>query len=377
MGGPQVIRIGDGLKRSDNRMSGEQQLTFSERVARTLLLAAQQSRFRGVGGYSPEAYAARREANRFPQATREGSLYHEFFEFFQPVCDAEALVRGKVVLDFGCGYGGRTVEYARRSGAEYVYGVEPAPLHTELAQQYALSRQVSNAEFRTCGETSVPLPDESIDVVISYDVLEHVISPVASIAELFRVLKPGGSALLVFPVYFGMRSHHLDYITSLPGLHWVFSAGTLVNAVNSILREDADLSRFGTREQPAPHNSFDGCRSVLPMLNGLSGRHLCDLFKAFTVVSARRHVVLRSKPGLRFFTSTAARAWAPMWLRDAVTDSVACVLQKPSQPPGNTDRNRLDGAPAHSPRRAHGSAGRTRSPARRTRVIFISTPLAP
>src|SRR4029077_9157407 len=66
-----------------------------------------------------------------------------------------------------------------------------------------------------------------------YDVLEHVRSPAVSTAELFSVLKPGGTALLVFPVYLGMRSHHLDYITSLPGLHWVFSAATLVEAVNS------------------------------------------------------------------------------------------------------------------------------------------------
>ena len=192
-------------------------LSFSARVARAVLLAAQRTRFRGVGGYSPEAYAARHTTNRFPQATREASLYHEFFEFFPQEFGAEALLTGRIVLDFGCGYGGRTVEYARRGGARYVYGVEPAPRHTELAQQYARSVEVCNVEFRTCGETSVPLPDGAVDVVISYDVLEHVRSPAESIAELFRVLKPGGTALLVFPVYLGIRSHHLDYITTLPG----------------------------------------------------------------------------------------------------------------------------------------------------------------
>lgn len=309
------------------------QRTLSERLARTLLLAAQQSRFRGVGGYSPEAFTAKHCENRFPQAAREGALYHEFFALFSPVFDAEALIQGKVVLDFGCGYGGRTIEYARRGKAAYVYGVEPVPRHTELAQQYAGSLDVANVEFRTCGETSVPLPDRSVDVVVSYDVLEHVASPEASTAELFRVLKPAGIALLVFPLYLGMRSHHLDYLTTLPGLHWVFSADTLVRAVNSILREDADLSRFGTREQPSPGRSFDGRRSVLPMLNGLSGRHLRDLFQAFEVLSVTRHVVLRSKPGLRRLTSIGAGPLAPMWLRDALTDSVACVLQRPSETP--------------------------------------------
>lgn len=42
-----------------------------------------------------------------------------------------------------------------------------------------------------------------------YDVLEHVFPP-PSVAELLRVLRPGGTAYLVFPVYFGVRS--------LPGL---------------------------------------------------------------------------------------------------------------------------------------------------------------
>lgn len=314
-------------------MSGTQR-TLSVRLARTLLLAAQQSRFRGVGGYSPEAFTARHCENRFPQAAREGSLYHDFFALFPPGLDAEALIQGKVLLDFGCGYGGRTVEYARRGKAAYVYGVEPMPRHTDLAQQYAASLGVANVEFRTCGETSVPLPDRSVDVVVSYDVLEHVTSPEASTAELFRVLRPSGIALLVFPVYLGMRSHHLDYLTTLPGLHWVFSADTLVKAVNSILREDTDLSRFGTREQPSPGRSFDGRRSVLPMLNGLSGRHLRHLFQAFKVLSVQRHVVLRSKPGLRRVTRVGAGPWAPMWLRDALTDSVACVLQRPGEEAG-------------------------------------------
>jgi SAM-dependent methyltransferase len=307
----------------------EQPLTFAARCARNILLATQGSRFRGVGGYSPEAFAARRDSKPFPQASRESSLYRDFFAFFQGVFDAEAEIRGKTVLDFGSGYGGRTVDYARLGGARFVWGVEPAQIHTDLAQQYAMSLNVNNVEFRTCGETSVPLPDESVDVVVSYDVLEHALSPPASVEELFRVLRPGGIALLVFPVYLGMRSHHLDYVTSLPGLHWIFGADTLVSAVNSIICEDLDMTRFGTRKQPTPRMSFDGRRRVLPMLNGLGGSHLLNLFQKFSIVKISRHVVIRSKPGLRVVTNALSSAWFPMWLRDAVTDSVSCVLRKP------------------------------------------------
>lgn len=110
-----------------------------------------------------------------------------------------------------------------------------------------------------------------------------------------RVLRPGGIALLVFLVYLGMRSHYLDYITTLPGLHWIFGADTLVSAVNSILNENPKMTRFGTCRQPAPRMSFDGRRQVLSLLNSLGGSHLCELFRRFSVLQINRHVVLRSK----------------------------------------------------------------------------------
>jgi hypothetical protein len=91
-------------------------LGISARCARWILLAAQRSRFRGVGGYSPEAFAARKVTAPFPQALREASFYGEFFEYFRGTFDAEAAIRKRTVLDFGCGYGGSTVEYARLGG---------------------------------------------------------------------------------------------------------------------------------------------------------------------------------------------------------------------------------------------------------------------
>lgn len=311
-------------------MVNSTRLGISGWCAKFVLRSVQRSGFRGLGGYSPEAFAARRDSSAFPQATREASLYSDFFDFFQGRFDAVGAIRGASVLDFGCGYGGRTVEYARRGGAQIVFGVEPLELPIAKAQQYAVQQNVENVQFRVCGDTTIPLPADSVDVVLSYDVLEHVLSPPASMMELHRVLKPGGLALLVFPVYLGMRSHHLDYMTTLPGLHWVLSAETLVKAVNSLLEGDVGMAQFGTSLQPPPRKAFDGGRYVLPGLNGLSGRHFGELFASFEVVELTRHLVLRSRPRLHPITKVMAQSWAPIWLRDAVTDSVACVLRKPA-----------------------------------------------
>ncbi len=293
-------------------------------LARRLILASQRTRFRGQGGYSSAAFAGRGDQRSFPQAERESSAFRDFYSLF-PGIAVEAAIEGRDVLDFGSGYGGRTVDYARVSGARTVIGVEPFEAPVKLSRDYAASLGIHNVDFRLCTQTTIPLPDTSIDVVVSYDVLEHVASPPDAVREIHRVLRPSGTAYLVFPVYFGAASHHLDYVTGLPGLHWVFSARTLVRAVNSILAEEP---RFGTNQQPAPQLSFDARREVLPLLNGLSGWHLRDLFASFHVEAIRRHALLRRRPIARSITAFLTGPPAPIIVRDALTSSVACVLVK-------------------------------------------------
>ncbi len=252
-------------------------------------------------------------------ATRAG----EFFEFFR---GHSIGLRAKEILDFGSGYGGRTVEYAQRYGARFAWGVEPFEVMVRRSREYAEFRGALNVEFRLCGEFEIPLPDASVDLVLSYDVLEHVRDPRRSMAEISRVLRPGGHALLVFPVYWGVFSHHLDYVSLLPGLHWLFSADTLVRAVNSILTPDG--KKFGTGLQPEPRLAFDGSRRVLPSLNGLHGGHLSELFRGFEIIRLHRHGWLRRRKPRSAIMALLSNRCVPMRLRDAITSSISCILQK-------------------------------------------------
>lgn len=183
----------------------------------------------------------------------------------------------KAVLDFGCGYGGKAVEYARH--ASHVAGVEPDPLHVETARLYASERGASNVTFKLCTQDSIPYPDASFDIVVSHDVLEHVNDPSTSLREIARVLKPGGTAYIAFPPYDGAMSHHLDYLTRMPALHWLVPPGLLVRIVNLILR----LRPNGTDQQPAPKPSWDGSRKVLPSLNGLTSAQIQELARQYFV----------------------------------------------------------------------------------------------
>jgi SAM-dependent methyltransferase len=287
------------------------------------MLRAQETGHRGRGGYSQLTISGANEPAPFPQAQVESRDFESFFRLFPDYLIRDALA-GKEVLDFGSGYGGRTVEY-KLCGAKRVCGIEPFENVIELSRQYAESRGV-DVEFKVCDQQSIPYPDESFDIVISYDVLEHVADPRVSIAEIGRVLRPGGLSLNVFPVYYGARSHHLDYIVNAPGLHWLFPARILVKAVNSILSENP---HFGTALQPEPRCSFDGSRYVLPMLNGLSGWHLKALFEGFEIISLARHPVVSSKPRLTRIAAAVVSSSLPTIIRDAATNNVACVLRKP------------------------------------------------
>ena len=288
-------------------------------VARWIIVQAQKTTLRGSGGYSTESFAAKGDTRPFPQADFERDHFDDFFKLFPDFPLREA-IRDKNVLDFGSGYGGKTCELKIRCGARRVCGVEPFEGMIEQSRRYAETRGVDDVEFKVCGQKDIPYPDGSFDIVLSHDVLEHVEDPRISIAEIRRVLRPGGLSVNVFPLYFGAMSHHLDYVANVPGLHWVFSPRILVRVVNDLLETDP---RFGTAIQPEPRRSFDSVREVLPGLNGLSGVHLDGLFAGFERISVRRIAIGPRGMGL------IVRSRLPVQLRDLVTGTVACILRKP------------------------------------------------
>ena len=289
-----------------------------DRVVCWMIRQAQKTKHRGSGGYSSESFAAKGDTRPFPQADFERDHFDDFFKMFGDYPLYESL-RDRDVLDLGSGYGGKTVEYKVRCEARRVSGVEPFENMIESARKYAQSRS-ADVELKVCPQTEIPYPDGSFDFVLSHDVLEHVEDPRISVAEIRRVLRPGGLSFNVFPVYFGALSHHLDYVANIPGLHWFFSPRRIVRAVNRVLEMNP---QFGTARQPEPRRSFDGSRDVLPGLNGLSGVHLNRLFESFETVSLRHIAIGPRGMGL------IANSRLPVQLRDLVTGTVACILRKP------------------------------------------------
>ncbi|AQZ63173.1 SAM-dependent methyltransferase DSY4148 (UbiE paralog) [[Actinomadura] parvosata subsp. kistnae] len=109
-----------------------------------------------------------------------------------PVAIAE-LRTGETVLDLGSGGGIDVLLSARRVGPEgWVYGVDASADMLELARRNADQVGARNVEFLHGTIERVPLPDRSIDVVISNCVINLSSDKAAVLAEVFRVLRPGG-----------------------------------------------------------------------------------------------------------------------------------------------------------------------------------------
>jgi len=100
---------------------------------------------------------------------------------------------GQVVLDLGSGAGLDVLLSARRvAPGGHAYGVDMTDEMLELARRNAEKSGVANASFLKGTIENIPLPDASVDVVISNCVINLAEDKRAVIKEAFRVLRPGG-----------------------------------------------------------------------------------------------------------------------------------------------------------------------------------------
>jgi SAM-dependent methyltransferase len=103
------------------------------------------------------------------------------------------LKAGEVVVDLGCGGGIDVILAARQVGPTgKAIGIDMTPEMIERAQRNAAQVGLQNVSFYLATLEALPLPDASVDCVISNCVINLVPNKAAAFREMYRVLKPGG-----------------------------------------------------------------------------------------------------------------------------------------------------------------------------------------
>jgi arsenite methyltransferase len=139
-----------------------------------------------VGGFSVGLYREG-ETDGLPEAAVAASL-----GCGNPLAVAD-LRAGERVLDLGSGGGIDVLLSARRVGPSgFAYGVDMTDDMLALARANAAKAGAVNVEFLEGHIEDVPLPDASVDVVISNCVINLSVDKPAVLTEMFRVLAPGG-----------------------------------------------------------------------------------------------------------------------------------------------------------------------------------------
>jgi SAM-dependent methyltransferase len=107
------------------------------------------------------------------------------------------------LLDCGCGPGSVTCDFARIVTSGRVTGIDQEESQIERARSRAASQQLHNIAFEVASIYELPFPEASFDVVFAHAVFEHLSSPATALAELHRVLAPGGLVALRSPDWGG------------------------------------------------------------------------------------------------------------------------------------------------------------------------------
>jgi demethylmenaquinone methyltransferase/2-methoxy-6-polyprenyl-1,4-benzoquinol methylase len=162
-----------------------------------------------------------------------------------------AIQPGERVLDLACGTGDLTFAAADRGGR--AVGLDFTPRMVQLAQIRAASAAIPAARFVIGDMMALPLPADSTDIVTTGYGLRNVPGLAASIAEIHRVLRPGGRLLsLDFnrPASAPLRAVYLSYLTIVG------------STVGLALHGDPDTYRY----IPESIRRYPGAEAVVSML---------------------------------------------------------------------------------------------------------------
>lgn len=181
--------------------------------------------------------------------------------------------KNSTVLDLGCFTGGRAISWAEDYSFKEIHGIDINPVFIKTCIELAKKKKIRGSFKLAYGE-KLPYRDNFFDYIISTDTFEHVQNLQKTLNECYRVLKPNGKLLVVFPQYLQPFESHLNFVTNLPFLHWFFSSKILSKIYFNIIRQRGHKAKWYTLNK-LKLDSWE----KLPSINGTSFSKLKKIIK--------------------------------------------------------------------------------------------------
>lgn len=224
-------------------------------------------------------------------------------------------IKGRRVVDFGCNDGALSARYLKE-GAAQVTGLDIDAQALERARQLR-----PGIRFLQSGVDLLPLEDQSVDLIVSLAVFEHVAKPEPILREMRRVLAPGGHIVIGTNGWKSPFAPHLWATMPVPWAHLLVSERTLLRTCRRVYR--------APWYQPNMHDlASDG--ALLP--DKYTGEHLSrDYLNQYTIADFERAF---RETGFRYSTDviplSGSKALKTLcrvaWIREFIGSVVWFVL---------------------------------------------------
>lgn len=232
--------------------------------------------------------------------------YFDYYPYLAAHIHFEQLV-GKAVLEIGLGYGSVSQRIAE-AGARY-QGLDiaagPVGLVNTRLSQLGLPGEATQGSI-----LAAPFENESFDHIVTIGCLHHTGDLIKSISECHRLLKPGGSLIMMVYYAYSARRYMQELSTTLRYL-WRELMGYrgVVELTNSQIRASYDANSEGNA---APHT------------DAISGKSLMHLLRDFSAASYRIENISQEPP---FWRCTREHLLATKWPQRVGLDIYATAVK--------------------------------------------------